>query len=221
MNYLIAYLAIGTMIYLSGHVFGYLSGNGADSSAARMQGVFEELQRIAAAEGACAPESPGLATRLQASAVGRLLLVLSFVCVAPALLSVLLLAMPIVYLIDRLQARKTARQVTDAHLEEAAPFKVRRRHLIEAHTIAEIESLERVDDPLRAQPLPPFGFLHAQWMAFLRRTPPGATIWSFSVTDESTSGWTEEIRGYVAVRVGLIGEHFIVERRTRKTARGR
>ena len=75
--------------------------------------------------------------------------------------------------------------------------------------VEEIEERERVSDPQGAVPELPFGHLHPAWLAFLEQRGAADALWSFS-THWTTPWGREELReGYVIVREGAIGPHFL------------
>ncbi len=90
---------------------------------------------------------------------------------------------------------------------EQREFSVGRDDFQERLSVEEIESRERVIDPLGAVPALPFGHLNSAWKTFLEGMGPDDAIWSFS------ANWTrwghKELRaGYVIVRGDIIGAHF-------------
>jgi hypothetical protein len=120
----------------------------------------------------------------------------------PILLAMAIVAWPALILMkakDILRSRREAKE---------AVFTVTRRHLVRAWTIPEIEDHERVDDPLRAVPAVPFGFLNPAWLAFFGSMEPGDVIWSFGAVWKS--GWRHEHRtGYALVRGKRVGQVFV------------
>ena len=93
-------------------------------------------------------------------------------------------------------------------IEDERDFTVRREDLQALLSISEIEALEKVSDPLGAVPSLPFGHLHSAWKTFLDGMEPEDALWSFSAY--WTTWGRKEIRaGYVAVRGGTVGAHFL------------
>jgi hypothetical protein len=87
-------------------------------------------------------------------------------------------------------------------------FTVGRRDLIRQMTVQEIESVERVVDPMGAVPPVPFGFLNPVWQRFIAGIHPSDTIWSFSA--HRMYGWRNECRvGYVLKSGRRVGAHFL------------
>lgn len=88
-------------------------------------------------------------------------------------------------------------------------FAVTRGDLQTQLSVQEIEQREIVFDPLGAAPHVPFGHLNTAWKKFCEGMEPFDSLWSF--TSHWTSAWgSKEIRqGYVIVRGGEIGRHFI------------
>lgn len=93
--------------------------------------------------------------------------------------------------------------------EEERAFAVERQHLLERLTVQEIEQREVVTDPLRAVPERPFGHLNTAWEEFLKGHPEGDELWSFSARWQAPWGWKELRSGYVSVRSGSPGAHFL------------
>ena len=79
---------------------------------------------------------------------------------------------------------------------EKQAFRVQEKDLIEQLSIAEIESRERVEDPLGGVPDKPFGHLWPAWNAFVNELSADATLWSFAATDD-TSYEAVRLEGYV------------------------
>jgi hypothetical protein len=88
-------------------------------------------------------------------------------------------------------------------------FAVERAHLLEQVSVKEVEARETVFDPLGAAPNRPFGHLHAAWRAFVDRRTDGDELWSFSADWRPGWGNLERRAGYVLVRQGEPGEHFL------------
>lgn len=97
-------------------------------------------------------------------------------------------------------------------LEEEREFAVERGHLQERLTVQETEARETVEDPLGAVPNLPFGHLNAAWRDFLDGCSDGDELWSFTARWETTWGQKELLAGYVLVRNGCPGAHFLTVR---------
>ncbi len=92
---------------------------------------------------------------------------------------------------------------------EEREFAVEREHLLERLAVQEIERREVVADPLKAVPELPFGHLNAAWQEFLQGKPDDAELWSFSARWQTTWGRKELRSGYVVVKDGAPGAHFL------------
>jgi hypothetical protein len=79
-------------------------------------------------------------------------------------------------------------------------FKVRRQHLLERLTVAQIEAREMVEDPLQAVPALPFGHLNEVWRGLTDGLAPGDACWSFSAQWQDDRGRPELRTGYVVWR---------------------
>lgn len=105
------------------------------------------------------------------------------------------------YVERHLQAKEPASKTSE--------FCIKQSDLIRHMSIAQIETLERIDDPMHAAPALPFGHLNEGWRKFIAQLHPGDALWSFS------TNWTDEFQcdirddGYVIVREGLIGDHYL------------
>lgn len=88
-------------------------------------------------------------------------------------------------------------------------FAVEKAHLLERVTVDEVEACETVCDPLGAVPNRPFGHLHAAWQAFVEKRTEGDELWSFSADWRTAWGNMERRAGYVLVRDGAPGDHFL------------
>ena len=87
-------------------------------------------------------------------------------------------------------------------------YKVRKSDLINCLSIDEIESRERVHDPLGAVPELPFGHLNQAWMTFLEKGAEQDELWSFSGLHKAY--WGKEMQsGYVRVTAGELGDYFL------------
>lgn len=101
------------------------------------------------------------------------------------------------------------RQKKAPALEPEAEFAVESQHLLERLTAQEVERREVVDDPLKAVPDLPFGHLHKAWKEFLNGHSAGDELWSFSALWQTRWGGQELRSGYVIVRDGMPGTHFL------------
>ena len=97
---------------------------------------------------------------------------------------------------------------TPAPVDEPA-FAVEPAHLLKRLAIDEVEARETVFDPLGAAPNLPFGHLHAAWRAFVDGRAEDDELWSFSADCRTVWGTPERRAGYVLVRAGEPGEHFL------------
>ena len=87
-------------------------------------------------------------------------------------------------------------------------YKVRKSDLINRISIDEIESRERVSDPIGAVPEFPFGHLNQAWMNFLKKGTEKDEFWSFSGLHKTY--WGKEMQsGYVRVTAGEPGDYFL------------
>jgi hypothetical protein len=91
-------------------------------------------------------------------------------------------------------------------------FRVCRRHLRGALSIEEIETAERVRDPMGAVPDLPFGHLNAAWRRFVSTIPPGAALARFSARWRPDRYWVEHLEGYVVVQGGRPCAHWVSSR---------
>jgi len=127
--------------------------------------------------------------------------------VAPTLAAILVVA---VWPVAVYRQFKEMLQKTDGtEIEEEREFAVERHHLQEHLTVQEIERREAVIDPLKAVPELPFGHLNAAWQEFLNDNADGGELWSFSARRQTTWGCKELRSGYVVVRDGAPGTHFL------------
>lgn len=92
-------------------------------------------------------------------------------------------------------------------------FAVTRRHLRERLTVQRIEALEIVADPLGAVPDLPFGHLNAAWQTFIGGAAEQDDIWSFTAPRQTAWSRKEVRAGYVLVRGGVPGAHFLTMRK--------
>lgn len=80
--------------------------------------------------------------------------------------------------------------------------RMQRRHLREAMTVAQIEALEVVADPLGGVSNQPFGHLHGHWQRLRKRQIWGDRFWSFKLRPEDCGGELAGGKGYVLMRWG-------------------
>lgn len=97
--------------------------------------------------------------------------------------------------------------------EEKREFDVQSTHLQERLTITQIEAREVVKDPLSAVPNLPFGHLNAVWNIFIEGVCADDELWSFTAPGQNSWGRDELRTGYIVVRNGVIGAHFITMRK--------
>ena len=90
-----------------------------------------------------------------------------------------------------------------------AEFAVKRAHLQEPLTVAQIEAREAVEDPLRAVPNVPFGHLNTAWKNFIAGVAADDELWSFTARWEVAWAGRPIRSGYVVVRGGVPGSCFL------------
>jgi hypothetical protein len=110
-------------------------------------------------------------------------------------------------------AYKTVSSPTPKPNEAPRQFAVTNEHLVEKLAISEIESRERVKDPLGAVPDLPFGHLNFAWTEFLTKVEPESEFWSFEAKRDDSLGNFERVSGYVARTHGQLGEFFETSRK--------
>ena len=91
-------------------------------------------------------------------------------------------------------------------------FAVKSEDLLQQMSVAEIEKLEKVYDPMGAVPNVAFGHLNSAWLKFLSSIHPHDIMWSFSAIWVNSWGRKDLLTGYVIMRDGEIGNHFINSR---------
>jgi hypothetical protein len=98
-------------------------------------------------------------------------------------------------------------------LENLLAFKVRRKHLRKALSIAEIEAREIVADPLGAVPMLPFGFLNPVWVKFREGLKDDDRLVRFEAewTNHQRRQQRERRAGYALVRWGRVVRFFVGE----------
>jgi hypothetical protein len=79
-------------------------------------------------------------------------------------------------------------------------FRVRRQHLLERLTVAQIEAREMVEDPLQAVPALPFGHLNSTWCDLVAGLAPRDECWTFSAQWNGDWRGPELRTGYVIWR---------------------
>ncbi|NBR10434.1 MAG: hypothetical protein EBT98_12440 [Opitutaceae bacterium] len=97
--------------------------------------------------------------------------------------------------------------------ETEKEFSVTESDLLETLSITEIEARERIVDPMGATPDSPFGHLNAAWLKFKETMEPQDSISSFSAQWSPRWGSEQTLAGYVIVRDGRLGSHFLTARR--------
>ena len=97
-------------------------------------------------------------------------------------------------------------QVNDDFDDEE--YKVHKSHLINRLSHDEIESTERVHDPLGAVPELPIGHLNQAWMTFREKGTEHDELWSFSGLHKAYYGKVMQ-SGYVRVTAGEPGDYFL------------
>ncbi len=127
--------------------------------------------------------------------------------VAPALAAILVVTIWPVAAYMKLHELLPSKRGTKGAGEQE--FAVERQHLRERLTVEDIEMREVVTDPLGAVPEVPFGHLNAAWNAFLNGHSDGTELWSFSARSQTAWGGQELRSGYVMVRNGKPGAHFL------------
>lgn len=102
----------------------------------------------------------------------------------------------------------SAELVTHTDLDESDDeedhFVVKRKHLVQRMTVAEIEEIELVNDPLGAAPKMPFGHLNGVWQRFLSERTNGSQLWAFRAHRQNW-GAVERVEGYAEVNDGIPG----------------
>lgn len=94
-------------------------------------------------------------------------------------------------------------------IKSDAGFAVRPCDLVQKISLAEIETRERVTDPLGAVPTLPFGHLHTAWQCFLGDGYDNIELWSFASTADNEWGDAVYREGYVVVQDGSPSRYFI------------
>jgi len=103
---------------------------------------------------------------------------------------------------------KAARSVPWTLTDEEAEFKVTKADLLQKLSLADIETNERVFDPLQAVPDLPFGHLNKVWQTYVNGLEPESELWSFRGRWK-TQYWDWQMQGYVAIQGEEIGKHFL------------
>jgi hypothetical protein len=99
-------------------------------------------------------------------------------------------------------------------------FGVQHKDLISKLELAEIETNERVVDPMYAVPDVPFGHLNPAWKAFVQTMTDGDVLWSFR--SHWVNRWKDsELHvGYVWVNGQDLKGHFLTEHRAIESEEG-
>ena len=93
---------------------------------------------------------------------------------------------------------------------EEKEFKVSKSDLILHMSVTEIETLEKVIDPLGAVPDFPFGHLNAVWEKFKISLRSNDEIWTFTARWEQT--WSnQELYGYAILRDSGVPDFFVTD----------
>ena len=85
-------------------------------------------------------------------------------------------------------------------LQEESAFRIRKSDLKFATTVADVEEMHRIEDPLGAVPDAPFGHLNSLWTEFLQQRPDGAELWTFACDWKAEWDVVFSRRGYVWVK---------------------
>ena len=96
--------------------------------------------------------------------------------------------------------------------ENYPDFGVQHKDLISRLALAEIETNERVVDPMHAVPNVPFGHLNPAWNSFLKTMADGDVLWSFRSHWVNRWKGTELHAGYVRVNGRDIKVHFLTKK---------
>ena len=129
--------------------------------------------------------------------------------VAPTIGSILVvIAWPIVPIMkykDFREKKKLERR------RENAIFRIKDLDLLNVMTLQQVESKEIIIDPLGAVPKTPFGHFHIAWEKFKKEIEPNCEVMNFSTI--WTNEWDQKkiVSGYVIVKSGKIGKHFITK----------
>ena len=99
------------------------------------------------------------------------------------------------------------------NFENYPDFGVQHKDLISKLELAEIETSERVVDPMHAVPDVPFGHLNSAWKAFEQTIMEGDELWSFRSRWVNRWKDIELHAGYVRVHGQDIKGHFLTEHR--------
>jgi hypothetical protein len=87
---------------------------------------------------------------------------------------------------------------------------IRKKDLIKAFTIEDVEMAEMVNDPLDAAPHLPFGFLNREWKSSLEKIGNTKILWSFKILWEEDGCESFNIEGYVVFLDGQAGKPFLI-----------
>lgn len=132
--------------------------------------------------------------------------------VVPPLAALLVLAVwPVVFYMKGKELWEAKAASTPSEAEKT--FAVTEEDLLERLSVQKIEARERIEDPMGAVPDRPFGHLNAAWLKFKASMEPTDSLSSFSARWSTKWGRKEILAGYVIVRDGRIGAHFLKARR--------
>lgn len=92
-------------------------------------------------------------------------------------------------------------------------FKLSKADLLQKLDRVDIESNERVFDPLHAVPDQPFGHLNKVWLSYVDGLEPGCELWSFS-GHWKTQYRDWQMQGYVALQGEKTGPFFLTSQRS-------
>jgi hypothetical protein len=109
--------------------------------------------------------------------------------------------------------RKIKELLTVRENLEEKKFIVSKQSLIKKLSIADIEKLEIVKDPLNAVPKIPFGHLNSAWLSFKQQISPDDTVWSFNSDWTNSFGSKQQLTGYVIVKDDSPGAYILTDRR--------
>lgn len=187
MTYLTVYLAIGALIGTTYYIAQRISERRTSLGISRTLSA------------ALFPERHTLRYRLVNNVVAPLIAVV-----------VVAIAWPIALVMQaRVWLSKDEEESVATESETEPKSTVLKEHLLERHSLDEVERRELVSDPLNAVPGLPFGHLHARWTEIRAELAPEDEIWSFAACVETDWNRTQEQAGYVVVRSGAIGPSLV------------
>lgn len=97
----------------------------------------------------------------------------------------------------------------EAKRKEKSVFRIRPHHLHDLTTVAEVELVTKVIDPLGAVPDVPFGHLNGAWQNFIQQRPEGAVLYTFEYLWVNFMREMYERKGFVWVTDGDIGPFWL------------